>query len=158
MDTNSLQWSTAASLPSGLKLSSATVCNGRIYLLGGKTSGGTSSTAAFVCSLADLLQSSHSQLPSPDSGGTTETSDIPKQISDDDDNVWSIIANLPLADCTCVSLSGQLLAIGGRSLGEGGSCSTAVNLYTLEVWTPVATRTRSRLRNSNKPPDLEVVV
>ena len=29
---------------------------------------------------------------------------------------------------------------------------------TLEVWTPVATRTRSRLRNSNKPPDLEVVV
>ena len=29
---------------------------------------------------------------------------------------------------------------------------------TLEVWTPVAARTRSRLRNSNKPPDLEVVV
>ena len=29
---------------------------------------------------------------------------------------------------------------------------------TLEVWTPVATRTCSRLRNSNKPPGLEVVV
>ena len=132
MDTNSLQWSTASSLPSGLKLASATACNARVYLLGGKTSGGTSSTAAFVCSLADLLQSSHSQLPSPDSGDTTEISDIPKQINDDDD-VWSIMANLPLADCTCVSLSGQLLAVGGRTLGESGSCSTAVNLYNADT-------------------------
>ena len=138
MDTNSLQWSTAASLPSGLKLASATACNGRVYLLGGKTSSGTSSTAAFVCSLADLLQSSHSQLPSPDSEGTTETSDIPKQI--DDDDVWNIMANLPLVDCTCVSLSGQLLAIGGRSLGEDGSCSTAVNLYNVgtDTWEEIS--------------------
>ncbi len=130
MDINSLQWSTAASLPTGLKIASATTCNGRIYLLGGKTSSGTSSTTAFVCSLADLLQSSHNQLPSPDSEGTTETSDISKENNGD---VWGIMANLPLVDCTCVSLSGQLLAVGGRSLGEEGSCSTAVNLYCADT-------------------------
>jgi serine/threonine protein kinase len=129
MDTNSLQWSTAAGLPAGLKIASATACNGRVYLLGGKTSSGTSSTTAFVCSLADLLQSSHNQLPSPDSEGTTETSDISKE----NDDIWSIMANLPLVDCTCVSLSGQLLVIGGRSLGEEGSCSTAVNVYCADT-------------------------
>ena len=129
MDTSSLQWSTAASLPSGLKIASATLCNSRVYLLGGKTSGGRSSTTAFSCSLGDLLQSSHSQLPDEDSEGTTETSDVAKLNKD----VWSIMANLPLVDCTCVSLCGQLLAVGGRSLGENGSCSTAVNLYHVDT-------------------------
>ena len=125
MDTSSLRWSTAASLPTGLKTASATLCNGRIYLLGGKDNNGKSSTSAFTSSLGDLLQSSHCQLQSPDSEGARETSHITKQT----DNVWSIMADVPLVDCTCVSLSGQLLAVGGRSLGEDGSCSTAVNLY-----------------------------
>ena len=125
MDTSSLQWSTAASLPIGLKIASATLCNGRVYLLGGKDSNGKSSTSAFTCSLGDL-QSSCSHLPALDSEGSTA---IAKQT----DNVWNIMAKVPLVDCTCVSLSGQLLAIGGRSLGEDGSCSTAVNLYCTDT-------------------------
>ena len=125
METNSLQWLTVASLPIGLKVASATLCNGVVYLLGGKGNNGRSSSSAFTCSLGDLLQSSHSQKPSQDTENTSETSNIAKQ----SDSVWSAVANLPLVDCTCVSLDGQLLAVGGRSLGEDGSCSTAVNLY-----------------------------
>ena len=125
METNSLQWSTVASLPIGLKIASATLCNGRVYLFGGKTGNGKSSSSAFTCSLDDLFQSSHSQISSQDIENTSEASDIARQ----SDSVWSTVANLPLVDCTCVSLNGQLLAIGGRCLGEEGSCSTTVNLY-----------------------------
>ena len=143
MDTSSLQWSMVAGLPIGMKIASATLFNDRVYILGGKSSNGKSSTSAFMCSMGDLLRSSNNHLPSLDIDSTyVETS----AIGQEDDSVWSAMANLPFVDCACVSLAGELLVIGGRSLGEDGYCSTAVNLYHSDTntWEVISNMTIGR--------------
>ena len=59
MDNETLQWSTASSLPFALTYASATICQDRIYLLGYDMSNEPRSLLA--CSMADLLQSCQPQ-------------------------------------------------------------------------------------------------
>ena len=56
MDTVTLQWSTASSLPHPLREATATLCGDQVYMLGGFGKSGRSKSV-FTCSLAALLQS-----------------------------------------------------------------------------------------------------
>ena len=55
MDTDTLQWSTASSLPHPLSDATATVCGDRVYLGGGWDEHGYSTKSVFTCSLSALL-------------------------------------------------------------------------------------------------------
>ena len=55
MDTETLQWSTASSLPFALRYASATICQDCIYLLGQDSN--TEPCSVLACFMADLLQS-----------------------------------------------------------------------------------------------------
>ena len=87
MNTDTLQWSTASSLPNPLYNPSATICGDRVYLEGRNPQ---RKMAVFTCSLSTLLQSQPSQ------------------------PVWCPITGLPVEYSTIVILNGQLLAIGGK--------------------------------------------
>ena len=93
MNTDTLKWSTASSLPYGLFDASATVCGDRVYLVGGCGQDGRSTKTVLTCSLSALLQSlmvgTNSQL------------------------VWFTLAYTPMIHSTCVTLNEKLLAVGG---------------------------------------------
>ena len=123
MDTDTLQWSTVSSLPHPLWAASATVCEGRVYLVGGKhmredselfkvlmmmgdkkvdketkkRMDDKSTNAVFTCSLGALLQSQ--------TVGALAANN----------SVWNTINDLPVKGSTCVTLNGQLVAVGDDS-------------------------------------------
>ena len=112
MDTETLQWSTASSLPSALRYASATICQDRIYLLGYEKS--NKPRSVLVCSMANLLQSCR---PQP-LGARLETMTLQE--------VWHRVADFPVRSSSCVTLRGQLLAVGGY---EDNSFTTAIHQY-----------------------------
>ena len=113
MDTESLQWSTASSLPRPLYQGSATLCGDQVYMLGGFDHNVEPSKSVFTCSLAALLQSCQQQ-----SLGPRQRSSRPK--------VWHQLADTPVTLSTCASLQGQLLAVGGC----GSNCKTTTAIHT----------------------------
>ena len=66
MDTETLQWSTASSLPHTLSQASATLCGDQVHMLGGFVQSGKRSKSVFTCSLPALL------LPATVPGSTTD--------------------------------------------------------------------------------------
>ena len=114
MDTETLQWSTASSLPFALRCASATICQDHIYLLGFDTINEPQSVLA--CSMADLLQSCRSQ-----SLGTSLNLQA----------VWHRVANLPVRNSSCATLCGQLLAVGGSDsfINRSDGDTTAIHQY-----------------------------
>ena len=96
-DEYSLEWYTAASLPEPVCDTSATVCEGRLYLLGCWDKSNT----VFTCTLESLIRSCYSGSPSPTSPHSSETI------------VWQRIADVPVEDSTCTTLNGKVLAVGG---------------------------------------------
>jgi len=115
MDTETVQWSTASSLPFLLGYASATLCQDCIYLLGYNTSKEPRSVLA--CSMADLLQSCRSQ-----SLGARLKKTLTLQA------VWYRVADLPVRSSSCVTLCGQLLAVGGCD-DNFKNCTTAIHQY-----------------------------
>ena len=123
MDTKRCKWFIADDLPEPLFCSSATVCGDRIYLVGGKDHSGLSTPAVYTCSLnaliksckSGLLRAHHPLLPEP----------VLPQV--DRPSIWSRLADLPVVSSTCVTLSGQVLAIGGRELNH--SATTSIHVY-----------------------------
>lgn len=107
------KWIIAADLPEPLFHASMSLCGDQVYILGGYDESKQPSSAVYTCSLNALLHSS-----------TTfqETSKIA---------VWQTIADLPVTESTCVSLHGQLLAIGGRD--SSLKSTTAVFKYSLSL-------------------------
>ena len=106
MDTESLQWSTASSLPHPLSQASATICGENLYMLGGWDLSGNETKLVFTCSLSALLQSCQPQ----SLGARPKRSLSPAQES----RVWQKTANTPVYLSTCTTLCGHLLAVGGR--------------------------------------------
>ena len=92
MDTDTLKWSTASSLPHPLSDASATVCGDSVYLIGGCGQDGHSTQTVLTCSLKALLQSLK--------GGTNR-------------QLWFTLANTPMFNSTGVTLNEKLLAVGG---------------------------------------------
>ena len=114
MDTETLQWSTASSLPFALRYASAAICQDRFYLLGYDRSSEPRSVLA--CSMADLQQSCQPQ----SLGATLETLTLQE--------VWHQVADLPVCLSSCATLCGQLLAVGGCD-DRFVNYSTAIRQY-----------------------------
>ena len=114
MDTETLQWSTASSLPHSLYQASATLCGDQVYMLGGFDRNVQPAKSVSTCSLAALLQSCQ-----PQSLGAQQRSSGPK--------VWHQLADTPITFSTCASLHGQLLAVGGCNSYR--KTTTAIHTY-----------------------------
>ena len=109
-------WYTAASLPEpGYKMT-ATVCGGRLYLLGGLDENDYSTHAVFTCTLNSLLHSCH-----PPSQSPPHTNEA---------GVWQRIADVPMKHSTCTTLNGRVLAVGGW--GSHGTTTADVYMYNAD--------------------------
>ena len=113
MDMNTREWYTAASLPEPVYRMSATVCGGRLYLLGGCNMYGYRTHAVFTCTLDSLIRSCH-----PPSQTPIHTSEA---------SVWQCVADVPVEGSTCTTLNGRVLAVGGR--GSYVNPTAAVHMY-----------------------------
>ena len=113
MDTQTLQWSTVASLPHPLWQASATICGDRLYLGGGFGTGGATKSV-LMSEVKDLLQSK------PQSRATRAGHSESCQ-------VWKEVAPLPVALSSLVTFQGHLLAVGGY--GDADSSTSDVRQY-----------------------------
>ena len=111
MNTETVQWSTAAELPQPLWFAPASVCGDQIYILGGSN--------MYTCSLQALLQSCKLFLASFRNRGV---------------KVWKKVAAPPVTNTTCVSIRDRQVAIGGRDLDL--KPTTAIHMYnpTTDSW------------------------
>ena len=129
--TDTMQWSTAADLPSPVSHSSATICGDRVFMLGGYDTNARYHDEAnykvFTCSLSNLLQSCRT-----DSSGEQTISTTPGA------TVWSRVADLPAWRSTCVTLCDRLLAVGGKD--SDNKLTSAVFMYdeTTNSWKVVS--------------------
>ena len=101
MDTQTLQWSTVASLPLPLASATATICGDRLYLGGGFSSDGATKSV-LECEVKHLLQSQPPSLASRI--GLSKTP-----------QVWREVAPLPVIKSSLITFQGHLLAVGGRA-------------------------------------------
>ena len=124
MDTQTLQWSTASSLPHPLCEATATLCGDQVYMLGGCDRNVQPPKSVFTCSLAALLQSCQ-----PHSLGARL-----KALSFARPEVWHQLADTPVTLSTCASLQGQLLAVGGCDSDD--EKTAAIHMYnpTTNSW------------------------
>ena len=88
MDTNTMQWSTTASLPLGIFSASMTVCGDNIYLLGDDTN------RVYHSSLKKLHDSC-------------------KTAAETLGQTWTRVADLPVSRSTSVTIFGLLVSVGG---------------------------------------------
>ena len=110
MDTETLRWSTAASLPYPWWQATATICGDRLYLAGGFAKDGwTKTKSVLTCVVSELLQSTATQ--HPPSEATPTASGL--QPSTHGQRVWQELAELPVYLSALVTLQGRLLAVGG---------------------------------------------
>ena len=127
MDTETLQWSTASSLPHPLLQATATLCGDQVYMLGGWDQSGKLSKSVFTCSLAALLQSC--QCKSGSLGARMTTLSLASE-----PKVWHQLSDSPVTLSTCASLHGRLLAVGGMDSDK--ERTTAIRAYdkTTNSW------------------------
>ena len=137
MDTETLEWSTASSLPHPLSEASATLSGDKVYMLGGFDHIGPSKSV-FTCSLAALLQSWQ-----PQSLGARlkSLSIVGRQ------EVWHKLADTPFTFSTCASLCGELLAVGGIE-SDDKRATTKIHMYntTTNSWEVISHMTIARWR------------
>ena len=108
MDTQTLQWSTVASLPLPLFHATAIICGDRLYLGGGVSSVGEATKSVLECEVKDLQP--------PSQASRIGLSRRPQ--------VWRKVAPLPMIQSSLVTFQGHLLAVGGTVGGtEAGSTS-----------------------------------
>ena len=110
MDTHTLQWFTAESLPKEVYWASITACGDDLYLLR------DDSTHVYCCSLQSLLQSRQA----PGNGSASPQTSIWNRITgrgstSQQTSVWTRITDLPVVRSTVVTLCGQLVSTGGRN-------------------------------------------
>ena len=118
LDTETLQWSTAASLPIRFAHASATVYNNSLYLLGGLDQNGKT-RAVLTTTVEALIQSC--QLRSL-------ATRLKRSLSlGEQSTVWERTADVPVTRSTCATLCGWLLAMGG--LNSDNKFTTAVHQY-----------------------------
>ena len=125
MDTDTLRWFTARSLPHPLCQAMAALCGDQVFMLGGRDQSEKQSKSVFACSLAALLKSCQPQ----SSGARLRTLSLTSR-----PKVWRQLADTPVALSTCASLQEQLLTVGGEDLDEEEA--TAIHAYntTTNSW------------------------
>ena len=119
MDMNTLEWYVAASLPEPVYRMSATVCGGRLYLLGGYGKFGNETHAVFTCTLDSLIRSCHPCHPRPQSPPHTSEA-----------SVWQRVTDVPVVFSTCITLNETVLAVGGMDSYD--SSTPAVHMYNAD--------------------------
>ena len=91
MNTDTLVWSTVAALPHPYCKTSATICRGKLYLLGGEDTK-SKSCSVLACSVAMLVQSNR-----------------------DTEGLWKVLKNQPPNFyCTGANVDGNLITVGGK--------------------------------------------
>ena len=95
MDIKTKKWFTAAPLPYGITCGKGTICGDFLYIMGGYTSFSSGPKVVSFCSLEALLHSN---------------------VQESSTTVWQKTESLPVDSVYCVSVKGQLLAIGGVHL------------------------------------------
>ena len=102
MNTETLHWITARSLPHPFIDAWLTICGNNAYMLGGNIRK-TASKFVFSCSLSDLHDKS---------------------------GKWDTLPKVPVYNATCATVHGQLLAVGGKqSLEEGEKNCPVIYAY-----------------------------
>ncbi len=138
LNTETRQWHTAPDLPEPLALSSLTLCDDLIYLLGEIDKGNTTTNSVYCCSLSTLLSTvtDSKSLGGRLVGTLTRSSKGSK---------WNRVADIPVKLSTAVTLHGQLLAIGGW---DSSKPTTAVHVYqpTTNSWEIISHMTTPRYR------------
>ena len=124
MDIATQDWSTAADLPEPLSAVSVTICRERIYLLGGWSDGGPTKSV-YTCILFDLFLSCRSRSLGERLAQSLSLIGPPRS------TIWDKVADLPVTRSTCVTLHGQLLAI-------GGSDSKATPTSDVHIYHPIS--------------------
>ena len=119
MNTETLQWSTAAHLPQSVWHAPGAVCGDHVYILSLERR----SKSMYTCPVSALIQSCKSR-PTAD--------------------VWNKVAAPPVTYTTCVSILGRLLTIGGRD--SNNKPTTAVHMYNpdSDSWEVVSHMATSR--------------
>ena len=115
LNTETLQWSTAADLPQPICRAPIAVCGDHAYIL--------RDSSMYTCSLQALIQSRKSFLASIVHIWT---------------RVWKEVTAPPVKLSTCVSIHGRLLAVGGRD--SNMETTTAIHMYnpTANSWEVVS--------------------
>ena len=141
MDIGTLHWTTVCPLPQPWSEISAVASYGDLYLAGGITDSGESQ-AVFSCTISDLLTS---PTPRPLCRGSS---------------VWKELCSLPVAQSTLASLSGHLLAIGGKN--TSGKDTSEVYMYNphTDMWSVLDQMkvTRSRCLVVTLPGECLVII
>ena len=106
MDIDTKEWSCAADLREPLCRASITICHNRIYIIGG-WNGSEPIKSVYTCTLTDLFLSCRSRSLGKRLAQSLSLTRPARS------NVWNKVADLPVLRSTCVTLHGQLLAIGG---------------------------------------------
>ncbi len=104
LDIQTLQWSTTTDLPQPLSHAPVTVCGDRVYFVG--------ESAMYGCSVSSLVQPRASFLTS---------------FRDKVLGTWKEAATPPVTNTACVTIHGQLLAIGGKDSDENPT--TYIHMY-----------------------------
>ena len=149
MDTETLRWSTVASLPSPFHDSrgafytsspaTTTICGDRLYIAGGFVES-SKTKSVLTCVVSELLQSTATRYPS--SKATPTASGL--QPSTDGQRVWQELAELPVHESALVTLQGRLLAVGGRD--SHNNPTSAVHQYNCATnsWSVVSQMNNKR--------------
>ena len=109
MDTSTLCWSTAASLPHPWWQATAIIIGDRMYMAGGFVKD-VHTNSVLTCVVSELLQSTATQHQSL---GARPTAASGLQPSTDSHKVWQEAAPLPVYRSSLASFHGRLLAVGG---------------------------------------------
>ena len=139
MNTETLQWSTAANLPTPLAGMSAAVCGDCLYMMGGHEQtwleGMLPTNSVYTCSLSALLEPTPQRSLGARLASALSLSRKPK--------IWKRVADLPVTESTCVFLNGQLLAIGGAA---ANAATVAVRKYnpTADKWNIISHMSQPR--------------
>ena len=120
MDIATLQWSIARSLPQQTTQASATICQDKLFLLGGVEENGKTKTV-LACSLETLIKCGQARRQSL--GSKLRSLSRSESRGNDRTPVWVKMDNLPANLSTCATLAGHLLAIGGYSDMSNGPTS-----------------------------------
>ena len=104
LDTDTRQWSIASSLTHPFSLATISICDDRLYMLGGKEKNGSGTRSVLCCSLPELLQSCQPQWRLRIAPANQST-------------IWQHVADAPHYYSSCATLCGQLVAVGGWKAG-----------------------------------------
>ena len=122
LDTDTRQWSIASSLTHPLTSATISICGERLYMLGGFDQTGFPTRSVLSCSIPKLYQS-------------CQTQPLARKLRKAPANkstIWRQVADAPHYVSSCVTLCGQLVAMGGYKAGY----TSAISVYneTTDSW------------------------